>query len=520
MKTMTVGIFLLILMLTLAITWWAARRTHTTSEFYAAGGNLSARANGFALAGDWMSAAAFLGFSGLVSLYGMDGSLYAVAALVAFLVVLMLIAEPVRNTGRFTFGDVVAERMRSRHARLAAVIGTVVVNLAYMVPQMAGAGALIKLLLGIPYDLAIVLVGVGMMVYVLFGGMIATTWVQIVKAVLLLIAAIVLVLMLLSAVHFNPLTLFASVEHLYGPRMLVAGGYFHHPLDPLSLFLSFVFGVAGLPHIMTRFYTVPDARTARKSVLWLMFLAGSFFLVTTLIGFAAATFVGQDAIRTADKGGNLALPLLAQYLGGGAGTFGGQIFLACISAIAFAAILAVVAGLTLASSGAIAHDLYVNVINDGKVGEAQQVRVARIATLAVGLLAVLLGLLAQGINVGVLVILAIAVAASANFPVILLSIFWRRFNTAGVIGGMAVGLASSVILAFIGPAFLKGNAIFPIVNPTILSMPLGFVGAWAGTMMTSHSGRRAIREAHEARFDAFVFRAHTGLDPEREHTAQ
>jgi cation/acetate symporter len=518
MKTMTVGIFLLILMLTLAITWWAARRTHTTSEFYAAGGNLSARANGFALAGDWMSAAAFLGFSGLVSLYGMDGSLYAVAALVAFLVVLMLIAEPVRNTGRFTFGDVVAERMRSRHARLAAVIGTVVVNLAYMVPQMAGAGALIKLLLGIPYDLAIVLVGVGMMVYVLFGGMIATTWVQIVKAVLLLVAAVVLVLMLLSAVHFNALTLFASVERLYGPRMLVAGGYFHHPLDPLSLFLSFIFGVAGLPHIMTRFYTVPDARTARKSVLWLMFLAGSFFLVTTLIGFAAATFVGQDAIRAADKGGNLALPLLAQYLGGGAGTFGGQIFLACISAIAFAAILAVVAGLTLASSGAIAHDLYVNVINDGKVGEAEQVRIARIATVAVGVVAVLLGLLAQGINVGVLVILAIAVAASANFPVILLSIFWRRFNTAGVIGGMAAGLASSVLLAFLGPAFLKGHAIFPIVNPTILSMPLGFAGAWAGTMITSRRGRRAMREAHEARFDAFVFRAHTGFDLDPGHT--
>src|SRR5579863_546311 len=506
MKALTIAMFLAILAVTLAITWWAARRTRTASEFYAAGGNLSARANGFALAGDWMSAAAFLGFTGLVSLYGMDGSLYAVAALVAFLVVLMLVAEPVRNTGRFTFGDVIDERMRSRHARLAAVLGTVVVNLAYMVPQMAGAGALIKLLLGIPYDVAVVLVGLGMLVYVLFGGMIATTWVQIVKAVLLLVAAIVLVLMLLCAVHFDAISLFASVERLYGPGMLTAGGYFKHPLDPLSLFLSFIFGVAGLPHVMTRFYTVPDARTARKSVLWLMFLAGSFFLVTTLIGFASATFVGQATIRAADKGGNLALPLLAQYLGGGPGTLGGQIFLASICAIAFAAILAVVAGLTLASSGAIAHDLYVNVMRSGNVSEGEQVRVARIATIVVGVLAVLLGMLARGLNVGVLVILAIAVAASSNFPVILLSIFWRRFNTAGVIGGVLAGLVSSVILAFIGPAILKNHAIFPIVNPTVLSMPIGFLGAWLGTLL---GGRD---RDNEARFDAFVFRTHTGFN--------
>ena len=424
MKILTIAIFLVILAVTLVITFWAARKTHTTSEFYAAGGKLSARANGFALAGDWMSAAAFLGFSGLISLYGMDGSLYAVAALAAFLVVLMLVAEPVRNTGRFTFGDVIAERMKRPSARLAAIIGTIVVNIAYMVPQMSGAGALIKLMLGVPYDVAVTLVGVGMIIYVLFGGMLATTWVQIVKAVLLLAAAIVLVCMLLAAVKFDPLKLFSSVEQLYGAKMLAAGGYFKHPLDTLSLFISFIFGVAGLPHIMTRFYTVPDAKTARNSVLWLMFLAGGFFMVTTLIGFASATFVGQDAIRAADKGGNLALPLLAQYLGGGAGSIGGQVFLACICAIAFAAILAVVAGLTLASSGAIAHDLYVNVIRGGSVSEKEQVRVARLSTLLVGIAAVSLGLLAQGMNVGVLVILAISVAASANFPIIALSIFW------------------------------------------------------------------------------------------------
>jgi len=504
-KLLTIAIFMIILAFTLMITYWAARKTRTTSEFYAAGGNLSARANGFALAGDWMSAAAFLGFSGLVSLYGMDGSLYAVAALAAFLVVLMLIAEPVRNTGRYTFGDVIAERMKRPGARLAAIVGTVVVNLAYMVPQMSGAGALIKLMVGVPYDIAVILVGIGMIVYVLFGGMIATTWVQIVKAILLLVAACVLVSMLLAAVRLNPLALFASVEGLYGSKMLASGGYFHHPLDTMSLFISFIFGVAGLPHIMTRFYTVPDARTARKSVLWLMFLAGSFFMVTTLIGFASAVFVGQDAIRAADKGGNLALPLLAQYLGGGAGSLGGQIFLASICAIAFAAILAVVAGLTLASSGAIAHDLYVNIVRKGEVSDVEQVRVARIATVAVGVAAVGLSLLAQGLNVGVLVILAISVAASSNFPIVLLSIFWRRFNTAGVIGGVIGGLTSSVALALVGPAFMGSHALFPIVNPAIASLPIGLFSAWLCTMLSNAT------PTQDSDFEAFYLRAQTGI---------
>jgi cation/acetate symporter len=505
MRTLTLAIFALILALTLVITWWAAKRTRTTSEFYAAGGNLSAKENGFALAGDWMSAAAFLGFSGLVSLYGMDGSLYAVAALAGFLVILMVIAEPLRNTGRFTLGDVIAYRMRTPQARLAAVLGTIVVNLAYLVPQMAGAGALMKLMLGVSYETAVVLTGMGMIVYVLFGGMIATTWVQIVKAVLLLATAAVLVTMLLVRVNFDPLVLFSSVETTYGSQMLQAGGYLKHPLDPLSLILSFVFGVAGLPHIMTRFFTVPDATTARKSVIWLMFLAGSFFLVTTLIGFASATFVGQAAIRAADKGGNLALPLLAQYLGGGAGSLGGQVFLAVVCAIAFATILAVVAGLTLATSGAIAHDLYVNVLRRGEMSEQQQVRVAKMSTLAVGALAIGLGLLAQGFNVGVLVILAIAIAASANFPIILLTLFWRRFNTAGVIGGVASGLVSSVGLAFCGPAFMGAQALFPIVNPTLVSMPIGLLGAIACTLL---SRRKPDDEAH---FSEVFFRAQTGL---------
>jgi cation/acetate symporter len=509
MRALTIIIFLVILGITLVITYWAARRTKTASEFYTAGRSLRASENGFALAGDWMSAAAFLGFTGLAALYGMDGSLYAVAALVAFLTILLLIAEPLRNTGKYTMADVIAYRMQRPQARLAAVLSTIVVNLAYMIPQMVGAGALAKLLLGIPYDVSVIFAGLAMVLYVAFGGMLATTWVQIVKAVLLLSAAIVLVVWILALFSFNPLNLFSGVEQRYGTELLAPGNYLKHPLDPLSLGLSFVFGTAGLPHVMVRFYTVPDAKTARKSVIWVMFLAGAFFLVTTLIGLASAYFVGQETIVAADKGGNLALPLLAQYLGGGPGSVGGQVFLAFVAAVAFATILAVVAGLTLATSGAIAHDLYVNVIKHGDVDEQSQVRVARMSTFGVGIAAIAFGLLAQGVNVAVLVVLAIAVAASANFPMLALSLFWRRFNTWGVIGGVSAGLVSSVALALLGPAFLGPDALFPLVNPTIVSMPLGFAGAVIGTLL---GGRRNL--AAQERFDEVTFRAHTGVGAE------
>lgn len=508
MKTITLAMFVVILGITLVITYWAAKRTKTTSEFYAAGGQLSAVENGFALAGDWMSAAAFLGFVGLAALFGWDGALYALGALVAFMTILLLIAEPLRNTGRYTLGDVIAYRMQRPQARMAAVVGTIVVNLAYLIPQMAGGGVLIKLLLDIPYSVSVVFVGIGMIVYVAFGGMLATTWVQIIKAVLLVSTAVVLVVWILTLFGFNPIALFGAMEEKYGAKILSPGNFLKHPLDALSLGISFVLGTAGLPHIMTRFYTVPNAKTARKSVIWLMFLAGGFFLVTTLIGFASAVLVGQDAIRAADKGGNLALPLLAQYLGGGPGTLGGQIFLAFVAAVAFATILAVVAGLTLATSGAIAHDLYVNVIKKGQMAEKEQVKVARVSVFAIGIVAIGLGLLAQGQNVAVLVILAISIAASANFPIITLSLFWRRFNTGGVIGDVAVGLVSAVGLALIGPAFMGKEAIFPIVNPAVVSMPLGFLGALIGTWL---GGRNAEHEAH---FDQVMFKAQTGMGTE------
>lgn len=503
--SVTFGIFGAILFVSLAITYWAAKRTRTTSEFYAADRRLTAAQNGFALAGDWCSAAAFLGFTGLTALYGMDGAFYALGPLVAFCAVLFFIAEPLRNTGKYTLGDVILYRMQNRTSLLAAVSGTMVVNFSYLVPQMAGAGVLVKLLTGIPYNWSVGLVGVSMIVYVAFGGMLATTWVQIIKAVLMLTAAVLILVMSLSLVGYNPLTFFVEAEKQYGPQFLLPGNYLKNPFDQISLGLGFMLGLAGLPHVMTRFYTVPDAKTARRSVIWVMFLAGAFFLGTTVFGLAAANFVGQSAIKAADKGGNLALPLLAQYLGGGPGSVGGDIMLGFVSAVAVATILAVVAGLTLSTSGAIAHDFYTNWIHGGHVEERKQVFVARVSSVVIGLMAIMLGIGVQGVNVAVLVILAICIAASANFPVLVLTLFWRRFNTGGVVGGMLTGLVSSVVLAMLGPAVRGADAIWPLVNPTIVSLPLGFLGAYVGTLL---AGRN---RADEDRFDVVSHRVHTGV---------
>jgi cation/acetate symporter len=311
--------------------------------------------------------------------------------------------------------------------------------------------------------------------------------------------------MILAQVPFNPLALFADAEQKYGAKYLLPGNYLKNPFDQISLGLGYTLGLAGLPHVMTRFYTVPDAKAARRSVVWVMFLAGGFFAGTTLFGLAAADFVGQDAIRAADKGGNLALPLLAQYLGGGKGTLGGDLMLGFVAAVAVATILAVVSALTLSTSGAIAHDFYVNWVKHGQVEGTKEVWIARVTAVVIGVLAIVLGILAQGVNVAVLVILAICVAASANFPVLILSLFWRRFNTGGVIGGMAVGLVSSVALAMIGPAMRGADALWPLVNPTIVSLPLGFFGAVLGTLIWGRDKK------NEQRFDAFLLQVHTGI---------
>ena len=421
-----IGFFCLFIAVTLGITYWAARRTRTTEQFYAAGRTIRPGQNGLALAGDYMSAASFLGIAGLVSTTGFDGLIYSTGWLVGWPVVLFLIAEPLRNLGKYTFADVVAVRLSQAPVRLAAALGTLATVSLYLIAQMVGAGGLIKLMFGLSYETAIVLVGLAMIAYVLFGGMIATTWVQIVKAVLLLTGAAILTTLVLLRFKMNPAALFAAAAERYGDSVLAPGRLVAKPLDAISLGLALMFGTAGLPHILMRFYTVPDARAARKSIFYATGVIGVFYLMTFVLGFGAMVLVGPEAIRHVEPGGNMAAPLLAEFLGGRA-------FLGFIAAVAFATILAVVAGLTLSGAAALSHDLWVHVIRRGHVSAREQLRVARIATVGLGALAVVLGVTFKGQNVAFMVGLAFAIAASANFPALLLAIFWRGYTTAGAV---------------------------------------------------------------------------------------
>ena len=457
---------------TLGITYWAARKTRSTEQFYAAGRAITAGQNGFALAGDYMSAASFLGIAGMVATAGFDGLIYSTGWLVGWPIVLFLIAEPLRNLGRFTFADVVALRLRQVPVRIAAACGTLATVTFYLIAQMVGAGNLIKLLFGLSYETAVVITGAAMIVYVLFGGMIATTWVQIVKAGLLLGGATLLGLLVLARFDFSPAQLFAAAAAQYGDAVLAPGKLVTNPLEAVSLGAALMFGTAGLPHILMRFYTVPDARAARTSVFYATGLIGFFYLMTFVLGFGAMVLVGPDAIRAADAGGNLAAPLLAQALGG-------TPFLGFISAVAFATILAVVAGLTLSGAAALSHDLWVHVVRRGHGDSDEELVVARIATVALGVVAVILGISFKGQNVAFMVALAFAIAASANLPALVLAIFWRGFTTRGAVASMATGTLGALGLIALSPTvqvdILGGSAaIFPLRNPALVTIPLAF----------------------------------------------
>jgi cation/acetate symporter len=474
-NTTAIGFFVLFVALTLGITWWAARHTRTTEEFFAAGRRISGRQNGFALAGDYMSAASFLGIAGLVATSGFDGLIYSTGWLVGWPVVLFLIAEPLRNLGKYTFTDVVSFRLRQKPVRIAAASGSLAVVALYLIAQMVGAGNLIKLMFGLSYEAAIVIVGLVMLVYVLFGGMIATTWVQIVKATLLLGGAALMALLVLAQFGFNPLRLFAAAAERYGDGVLAPGKLISSPWEAVSLGLALMFGTAGLPHILMRFYTVPDARAARQSVFWATGLIGFFYLLTFILGFGAMVLVGKEAILAVDKGGNMAAPLLAEVLGGTG-------LLGFIAAVAFATILAVVAGLTLSGAAALSHDLWVNVVRHGEAPRDEQLRVARGASIVLGVLAIALGLLFKGQNVAFMVGLAFALAASGNFPALVLSIFWRGFTTAGAVAAIAVGTLTALVLIILSPTIQidilhHDHAWFPLKNPALISMPLAFVVA-------------------------------------------
>jgi len=468
-----VAFFFLFVAVTLGITGWAARRTKTTAEFFAAGGNVTATQNGFALAGDFMSAASFLGIAGLVAQSGFDGLIYSVGWLVGWPVVTFLVAEPLRNLGRYTFADVVAYRMRQKPVRVAAALGGLSVVAFYLIAQMVGAGNLVKLMFGLSYETAVIVVGLVMLAYVLFGGMIATTWVQIVKAVLLLGGAMLLALLVLSRFGMNPARLFAAAADRYGVEVLAPGKLVSNPIEAVSLGLALMFGTSGLPHILMRFYTVPDARTARRSVLIGTGIIATFYLITFVLGFGASVIVGRPAITAVDKGGNMAAPLLAQAVGGSA-------FYGFICAVAFATILAVVAGLTLSGAAALSHDLWVSVIKNGKANEHEQMRVAKLATVALGLVAIALGIAFKGQNVAFMVGLAFAVAASANLPALLLSMFYRKCTTRGAVAAIVVGTTSAIVLIFLSPTVQvdllhKAKALFPLKNPAIVTMPASFL---------------------------------------------
>jgi len=472
-RWLTFVVFGAIIAVTMYVTYVAAKRVKTASDFYVAGGGVSGLQNGWAIAGDYLSAASFLGIAGLISLYGYDGFMYSVGWLVAYITVLLVIAEPCRNIGKYTLSDILAYRNNQKAARIVGALSTITVSTFYLTAQMVGGGVLVKTLIGIDYEISVMVVGILMLGYVLFGGMVATTWVQIIKAILLVTASILLVIFTWTPYGFSlPGYLTAVVgdakvqaqvaallgdaaknmtpEQL-GQRFLEPGLYLKNPIDQISLGMALVLGTAGMPHILMRFFTVPTAQAARKSVIWAMAIIGGFYVLTLFLGTGAAMNVGAATIRGVDPGGNMAGPLLAQWIGGGPESMLGNLFLAFVAAVAFATIVAVVAGLVLAAASAMAHDLYVGVIREDHVTPQEQVRAARIATVIVGAMAITIGILAKGQNVAHLVALAFAVASSANLPCVLLTLFWKRCNTGGIVLGMIVGTLAAIGLVLISP---------------------------------------------------------------------
>ena len=506
MDPMVIVLFLSIVILTLIITYFAAKQTKTTGDFYTAGGGLTGWQNGLAIAGDYLSAASFLGIAGMIALQGFDGFFYSIGFLIAYLVVLFLVAEPLRNLGKYTLADMINSRFDARKVRGAAALSTITIVLFYMIAQLVGAGALIQLLFDIPYWIAVLIVGAMMTIYVLFGGMIATSWVQIIKAVLLMAGMIIISFIVLLKFNFNIGAIFTEVKTAtsHGEAYLNPGIKYTNPLGTLSLMLALVLGTAGLPHILMRFFTVKDAKTARSSVITATWTIGIFYILTLFLGFGAAIFVGESKILEANPGGNMAAPLLAEAIGG-------NILFAFISAVAFATILAVVAGLVLSGASAFAHDIYAQIIKKGQISERQQMLAARFAALGVSVVSILLSLWAQYLNVAFLVSLAFCIAASANLPVILYTVYWKRFNTNGAVWAVLCGLISALVLVSISPsvfspvegaALFVGEPIFPLDNPALISVPLGFLGGYLGTIFS--------KEQDFKRFAEVSVRAHTG----------
>ncbi|MEH7120149.1 sodium/solute symporter [Neobacillus vireti] len=508
MNTPAFIMFLGIVLVTLVITYYASKKTKNASEFYTAGGGLTGWQNGMAIAGDYMSAASFLGIAGAVALTGFDGFFYSIGFLVAYLVVLYLVAEPLRNLGKYTFADMIAARFDAKKIRGFAAMNTVAISIFYMIAQLVGAGALIKLLLGLSYTTSVLIVGVLMTVYVIFGGMHATSWVQIIKAILLMGGTFLISIIVLAKFNWSITEMFDQMKTATPLKesFLNPGVKYKIGLDTISLNMGLVLGTAGLPHILVRFFTVKDAKTARSSVVYATWIIGIFYVMTIFLGFGAAAFVGNSEIVAANPAGNMAAPLLAKAIGG-------DMLFAFISAVAFATILAVVAGLVLTAASAFAHDFYNEILRKGKASEKQQVSMARWAAIGVSIISIILALGAQTLNVAFLVSLAFAVAASANLPVIIYTIYWKRFNTTGAVWAMVVGLISAVGLVLISPnvfspeagkAIFVGNPIFPYTTPGIVSIPLGFIAGYLGTIFSN-------QKADVKKFEEVLVKSNTGI---------
>ncbi|PNK62770.1 MULTISPECIES: cation acetate symporter [Pantoea] len=507
-----IGMFVVFVAATLGITYWASKRTRSRNDYYTAGGNITGFQNGLAMAGDFMSAASFLGISALVYTSGYDGLIYSLGFLVGWPMILFLIAERLRNLGRYTFADVASYRLQQKPIRTLSACGSLVVVALYLIAQMVGAGKLIQLLFGLDYHIAVVLVGILMVLYVLFGGMLATTWVQIIKAVLLLFGASFMAIMVMKATGFSFNNLFtqAMAVHPKGAAIMQPGGLVKDPISALSLGLGLMFGTAGLPHILMRFFTVADAREARKSVFWATGFMGYFYFLTFIIGFGAILLVGanpafKDASGALIGGTNMAAVHLANAVGG-------STFLGFISAVAFATILAVVAGLTLAGASAVSHDLYASVIRKGQATEREELRVSKITVLVLGVVAIALGILFEKQNIAFMVGLAFSIAASCNFPIILLSMYWSKLTTRGAMIGGWLGLITAVVLMILGPTVwvqVLGHAspVYPYEYPALFSMIVAFVGTWFFSV-TDHSPQGA---QERGRFRAQFIRSQTGI---------
>jgi cation/acetate symporter len=526
-----IGMFLAFVLLTLGITYWAAKQTKSAKDFYAAGGGITGFQNGLAIAGDYMSAASFLGIAGLVYMNGFDGLIFSVGWLVGWPIILFLIAERLRNLGKYTFADVASYRFQQTPIRTLAACGSLATVTFYLIAQMVGAGKLIQLLFGLDYFIALILVGVIMIAYVTFGGMLATTWVQIIKAVMLLSGASFMAFMILAQYGFSPEKLFmtATTVHAKGIAIMSPGALINDPVSAISLGMALMFGTAGLPHILMRFFTVSDAKEARKSVFYATGFIGYFYILTFIIGFGAIVLLLQpnaqglypflDAAKVLAAGGKVTPAMIT---GGSnmaaihtAMAVGGNLFLGFIAAVAFATILAVVAGLTLAGASAVSHDLYASVIAKGRVNEQDEIRVSKITTVIIGIVAIFLGVAFENQNVAFMVGLAFVIAASANFPILVMSMFWGNMTTRGAVIGGWLGLISSVTMLVLGPTVWKavlGNkeAIFPYDNPGLFSIVLSFVAIWFFSITDNSQSAADEREA----FKAQNIRSQTGLGAE------